>query len=111
MYLAEPERRFLAGVARVLVPRAAGTEIDVEANHEQMLAQASADQRIRVVHLVRWSRRVSWVYGGTQMPLRARRSRLIAVQKLAHALSSLCLVAFWGDEDARRLLERAPARP
>ena len=105
------ERRFLEEVARVLLPPDAGTDIDVVVNIEHMLSQASADHRERVVQLVRWSRRLSWVYGGTRMPLRARRSRFVLIQKLAHALSALCLVAFWGDEGALRMAERPPARP
>lgn len=107
------ERRFLEDVARVLLPpaAAAGTDIDVVVNIEHMLTQASADHRERVVQLVRWSRRLSWVYGGTRMPLRARRSRFVLIQKLAYALSALCLVAFWGDEGALRMAEQPPARP
>jgi hypothetical protein len=109
----EAERRFLEEVAHVLIPpaAAAGTDIDVVTNIEHMLAQASPDHRERVVQLVRWSRRVSWWYGGTRMPLRARRSRFVVIQKVAHALSALCLVAFWGDEAALKMAERPPARP
>ena len=106
-----PERRFLEDVARVLMPPAAGTAIDVVANIEHMLTQASADHRERIVQLVRWSRRASWLYGGSRMPLRARRSRFVLIQKLAHALSALCLVAFWGDDGALGMAERRPARP
>jgi hypothetical protein len=104
-----PERRFLEEVAGVLIPAAAGTGIDVVANIEHMLTQASADHRERIVQLVTWSRRVSWLYGGTRMPLRARRSRFVLIQKLAHALSALCLVAFWGDESALGMAERRRA--
>jgi hypothetical protein len=110
--LSRPERRFLEEIAHLLIPTIAtvGAEIDVVANIEHMLTQASADQRARLIQLVKWSRRVSCLYGGIRMPLRARKSRFVLIQKLAHALSALCLVAFWGDEGALRMAERPPGR-
>src|SRR5213593_1871413 len=103
----EQEQRFLQAVARVLIPASAraATHIDVLANVERTLTQASADYRRKVVRIVKWSRRVSWLYGGSSMPLRARRSRVVLIQKLAHALSALCLVAFWGDDASYKILE------
>ena len=111
--LSGTERRFLEAVIHVVIPpRAiATTHVDVLANIENMLAEASADHRANVIRLVQWCRRVSWLYGGARMPLQARRSRLVLVQKLGHALSALCLVAFWGDERALGIADRPPATP
>jgi len=106
------ERRFLERVADTLIPARAtnATGINVLANIESSLIHASARHRRRVVRLVAWSYRLSWFYGGACMPIHARRSRFIAIQRLAHALSSLCLFAFWGDEAASRIIEQ-PRRP
>jgi hypothetical protein len=111
--LSATERRFLEAVIHVVIPPAAiaTTDVDALANIENMLAEASADDRANVIRLVRWCRRVSWLYGGARMPLQARRSRLVLMQKLAHALSALCLVAFWGDERALGIVDRPAATP
>jgi len=102
------ERRFLELAAATLIPSAAtsATGIDVLMNLERMLSHASTHHRRRVVRLVAWSYRVSWLYGGRCMPIQARRSRFISIQRLAHALSSLCLIAFWGDQAARKIVGR-----
>ena len=111
--LSGTERRFLEAVIHVVIPPAAiaTTHVDALANIENMLAEASADHRANVIRLVQWCRRVSWLYGGARMPLQARRSRLVLVQKLGHALSALCLVAFWGDERALGLADDPSATP
>src|SRR5262245_49526597 len=99
MRLSQRERRFLASAAGTVIPVLATdvTGIDVLANIESMLEHSSADHRWRVVQIVRWSYRASWLYGGVHMPMVARRSRLIPVRRLAHALASICLLAFWDD--------------
>lgn len=106
------ERRFLKQVADTLIPARAtdASGIDVLVNIESMLNHASAQHRRRVVRLVTWSYRMSWFYGGPSMPVQARQSRFTAIQRLAHALSSLCLFAFWGDEAAQRVIEQ-PRKP
>jgi hypothetical protein len=109
----EDDRRFVRAVARVLLSdaRLPDTGIDVLANIEHMLCCASHEHQIRARRLVSWARRLSWLYGGAQMPLRARQSRLVAIQKLAHAVSALCLVGFWADDAALALIERPIAKP
>jgi hypothetical protein len=109
----DEDRRFLNAIARVLIPAPAlrDTGIDVLANIEHMLGRASIEHRTQARRIVGWARRISFLYGGEQMPLRARRSRFVVVQKLAHAVSSLCLVAFWADEAALTVIEPSIARP
>ncbi len=106
------ERRFLRQVADTLIPAPAtnATGIDVLANIESMLSHATAHHRRRVVRLVAWCYLVSRFYGGPCMPIQARRSRVTAIQRLEHALSSLCLLAFWADEASFKVIE-PPRRP
>jgi hypothetical protein len=110
----DDDRRFLNAVAGVLIPATAlrDTGIDVLENIEHMLGRASIEHQIKAQRIVAWARRLSPLYGGERMPLRARQSRFIVVQKLAHAVSSLCLVAFWADEAAFTVIESPPiAKP
>ena len=109
----DQDRRFLEAVACVLIPEPVRRDsgIDVLANIEHMLGRASIEHQTRARRIVEWARRISFLYGGGQMPLRARRSRFIVVQKLAHAVSSLCLVAFWADEAALTVIEPPIAGP
>jgi hypothetical protein len=97
--LKEDSVEFLRGVADSLIPAAIlkKTGIDVVANVHRLLDGARHDHRVKVVRLVTWARRISFLYGGDKIALRARGSRFALVQKLAKALASLCLVAFWGD--------------
>jgi hypothetical protein len=106
------ERRFLRRVADTLIPARAthATGIDVLANIESILSHATAHHRRRVVRLVAWSYFVSPLYGGPCMPIQARRSRITAIRRLGHAMSSLCLFAFWADEASFTLIEQ-PRRP
>lgn len=101
------EKEFVRRVAATLIPAAALAEtgIDVLANVEHMLARGSADQRRKVLRLLAWARRVAFLYGGDRVALGARGSRFELVQKMGKALSSLCLVAFWGDERALALID------
>lgn len=101
------EQEFVRRMAATLIPAeaVARTGIDVLANVEHMLARGSADQRRKVLRLLAWSRRVAFLYGGDGVALGARGSRFELVQKMGKALSSLCLVAFWGDERALALID------
>jgi hypothetical protein len=104
--LDDGDRKFLGGVAATLIPAeaVARTGIDVLANIEHLLTRGSAEHRVKVMRLVAWARRISFVYGGENVAIRTRTSRFVLVQKMGKALSSLCLVAFWGDERALQLI-------
>ena len=108
MTLSKADRRFLAEVSLILIPPSARgvVDVDVVANIERILSRANVRHRANVLRLVRWTRRLSIFYGGASMPARAARSRMIPIQRLARALTSLCLVAFWGDEQARTLIDK-----
>ena len=105
--LSVDDRAFLDKVARTLIPADVlrQSDVDVVANIEHILARGSAEHRAKVRRLVAWARRVSFLYGGEQVALRARTSRFVLVQKMSRALSALCLVAFWGDERTLALLD------
>ncbi len=104
--LDQGDRDFLRKVAATLIPAQAlsATGIDVVANIDRLLARGSAEHRTKVLRLVSWARRVSFLYGGEQVAVRSRGSRFALVQKMGKALSALCLVAFWGDERAMNLI-------
>jgi hypothetical protein len=97
---------FLRGVAATLIsPEAlARTGIDVLANIDHLLVRGSAEHRAKVMRLVAWARRISFIYGGENVAIRTRTSRFVLVQRMGKALSSLCLVAFWADERALQLI-------
>jgi hypothetical protein len=101
---------FLRRMAYTLIPdqALAATGIDVIANLEHLLKQGSPEHRAKVLRLLTWARRISFIYGGEKVAIRARGSRFVLVQKMAKALSSLCLVAFWADERALRLIDKPP---
>ena len=107
MTLTSADRRFLDELSRVLIPPSArgAADVDVVANIDRMIGRANARHRTNVLRLVRWARRLSLFYGGASLPLRAARSRLVPVQRLGRAVSSLCLVAFWADDRARALID------
>ena len=109
--LAADDRTFLAQVAQTLIPAEALRQsgVDVVTNVEHILARGSAEHRAKVRRLLAWARRVSFLYGGEQVALRARNSRFVLVQKMSRALSALCLVAFWGDERTLALLANGEA--
>lgn len=106
MALNQNDKEFLRQVAHTLIPAAAlqQTGIDIVANIEYLLARSSAEHRAKVLRLLSWAKRISFLYGGEQVALRARSSRFVLAQKMSKALSALCLVAFWGDERALPLL-------
>jgi hypothetical protein len=105
--LSPADRKFLRAVTRALVTPAVydDAHIDVVANLERLIGRANEGNRANVLRLVRWCRRIAFVYGGPLLPARAARSRFVALQRLARALSSLCLLAFWGDEAAHALID------
>jgi hypothetical protein len=105
--LSEADGRFLRAVTRSLVTPAAydAAHIDIVANLERVMERANDANRANVLRLVRWCRRIALVYGGPLLPARGAGSSVVAVQRLARALSSLCLLAFWGDEAAHALIE------
>ncbi|MCA1632993.1 MAG: hypothetical protein LC802_04535 [Acidobacteria bacterium] len=101
------DTEFLRRVAATLIPAEAShrTGIDVLANIEHMLAQGGAEHRRKVLRLLSWARRASFVYGGERVAIGARGSRFELVQKMGRALSAVCLWAFWGDERALVLMD------
>ena len=101
------DRRFLEQAVRAVVPGSVLTTagIDVVHNIEHMLGRANADHRARVQRVLGWARRISFLYGGGAMPIRARGSRFSIVRRLARAVSAICLVAFWGDERTLSLID------
>ena len=104
----DPEDRdFLRRVAATLIPAEAlrSTGIDVVANIDQLLAQGSAEHRQKVLRFVAWARRVSFFYGGEKVAINAQGSRFVLVRKMGRVLSSLCLIAFWIDDRALRLIQ------
>ncbi len=107
------QRRFLAGMASHLIPAEAFrlTGVDVAENIEYMLSRGSGERREKILRLLAWSQRISFLYGGDQIAVRAARSRFILMRKMAKALSSLCLVAFWGDERTLQLIENPKGAP
>jgi hypothetical protein len=105
------DREFLRKVAATLIPPEAvsRTGIDVIANVEHLLQRGSAEHRAKILRLLTWSRRVSFIYGGENVARRARDSRFVLARKMSKALAALCLVAFWGDERALQLIESGEA--
>ena len=101
------DRRFLEQAVRAVVPASVlkTMEIDVVHNIEHMLGRTNADHRARVLRVLGWARRISFLYGGGAMPIRARGSRFFIVRRLARAVSVICLVAFWGDERTLSLID------
>jgi hypothetical protein len=108
MTLDKGDLEFIRKVAMTLIPddALARTGIDVVANLEHILQRGSAEHRAKIMRLLTWSRRVSFLYGGEQVAHRARTSRFVLAQKMSKALSTLCLVSFWGDERSLLLIEQ-----
>jgi len=105
--LRDEDVNFLRRIAATLIPNEAieTTGIDVVANINRLLTQGSADHRKKVLRFVTWARRVSLFYGGDKVAIRAQGSRFTLVRKTGKALSSMCLIAFWLDDRAWRLIE------
>jgi hypothetical protein len=101
------DREFLRKVAATLIPSEAfsRTGIDISANIEYLLARGSVEHRAKVMRLLTWSRRISFLYDGQNIARRAGTSRFVLIRKMSKALSALCLAAFWGDDRALQLIE------
>jgi hypothetical protein len=110
--LGEEDYDFLRRVAATLIPPEAirSTGIDVSANVNYLLQQGSVEHRRKVLRFLSWSRRASVLYGGDRVAINARGSRFILARKMGRTLSSLCLIAFWADERALKLINSPEAK-
>jgi hypothetical protein len=110
--LDKDDSRFLQKVAAKLIPSdaLASTGINVAENVDRLLANGSSDHRQRVIRFVTWSQRASLLYGGDKVAINARGSRFTLIRKMARTLSSLCVIAFWADERALKLIDRPEAK-
>lgn len=110
--LAKDDRQFIDAVAATLIPAAAlqTTGINVGENLEHLLSSGSDDHRRKVTRFLAWSQRASILYGGEKVALNARGSRFMLVRKMGRSLSSLCLIAFWADERALKLIDEAEVK-
>jgi len=104
--LGKDDHRFIDDVAATLIPAAAlqSTGINVAENVDCLLRNGSAYHRKKVTRFLTWSQRASILYGGDKVALNARGSRFMLVRKMGRTLSSLCLIAFWADERALKLI-------
>lgn len=102
------DRKFVDRVAATLLPADAlrSTGIIVSENIAYLLEQGSAEHREKVLRFLSWSQRASILYGGDKVALNARGSRFMLVRKMGRTLSSLCLIAFWADERALKLINQ-----
>jgi hypothetical protein len=107
--LANDDKKFIDSVAATLIPASAlqSTGINVGQNVDHLLRSGSADHRRKVTRFLAWSQRASILYGGEKVALNARGSRFMLVRKMGRTLSSLCLIAFWADERALKLIDEA----
>lgn len=107
--LGKNDQRFLDAVAATLIPPMAlkSTGINVAENVEHLLRNGSADHRRKVTRFLTWTQRASILYGDEKVALKARGSRFMLVRKMGRTLSSLCLIAFWADERALKLINDA----
>lgn len=110
--LGKDDSQFLRKVAATLIPAQAlsSTGINVAENVERMLRSGSADHRQKVIRFLTWSQRASILYGGDKVAINARGSRIMLVRKMGRTLSSLCLIAFWADERAMKLIDQPEAK-
>jgi len=110
--LGKDDQHFLDAVAATLIPATAlqSTGINVAENVEHLLRTGSAEHRRKVTRFLAWSQRASILYGGEKVALNARGSRFMLVRKMGRTLSSLCLIAFWADERALKLINEAEVR-
>jgi hypothetical protein len=110
--LGKDDQRFIDAVAATLIPATAlqTTGINVGQNVDHLLRNGSADHRKKVTRFLAWSQRASILYGGEKVALNARGSRFMLVRKMGRTLSSLCLIAFWADERALKLIDDVEVR-
>jgi hypothetical protein len=101
------DRKFLDRVAVTLLPPKVleNTGICVADNVAYLLNQGSPEHRAKVLRFLSWSQRASILYGGEKVAINARGSRFMLVRKMGRTLSSLCLIAFWADERAMKLID------
>src|SRR5262245_31367356 len=92
------DREFLRKVAATLIPSEAlsRTGIDVIANVEHLLQRGGAEHRVKILRLLTWSRRVSFIYGGENVARGARNSRLVLARKMSKAVSAALRVSVGG---------------
>ena len=104
--LGKNDQQFLDAVAATLIPPMAlkSTGINVAENVEHLLRNGSAEHRRKVTRFLTWAQRASIFYGDEKVALKARGSRFMLVRKMGRTLSSLCLIAFWADERALKLI-------
>ena len=105
--LGKDDQRFIDAVAATLIPAHAiqSTGINVGHNVDHLLRSGSDDHRKKVTRFLAWSQRASILYGGEKVALNAKGSRFMLVRKMGRTLSSLCLIAFWADERALKLVD------
>ena len=110
--MSKDNHRFIDGVAATLIPATAlqSTGINVGENLDHLLRSGSIDHRRKVMRFLAWSQRASILYGGEKVALKARGSRFMLVRKMGRTLSSLCLIAFWADERALKLIDEVEAK-
>jgi hypothetical protein len=110
--LGNDDRKFIDAVAATLIPATAlqSTGINVGQNIDYLLSKGNADHRQKVTRFLAWSQRASILYGGEKVALNARGSRFMLVRKMGRTLSSLCLIAFWADERALKLIDDAEVK-
>jgi hypothetical protein len=109
LVLGKEDRQFLERVSATLLPATAltVTGISVADNVNHLLNRGSADHRKKVLRFLAWSQRASILYGGDKVAINSRGSRFMLARKMGRTLSSLCLIAFWADERALKLIEAA----
>ena len=110
--MSKDNQQFIDAVAATLIPAAAlqSTGINVGENLDHLLRSGSTDHRRKVIRFLAWSQRASILYGGEKVALKARGSRFMLVRKMARTLSSLCLIAFWADERALKLIDEVKTK-
>ena len=110
--MSKDDQRFIDAVAATLIPATAfqSTGINVGQNLDRLLRSGSADHRRKVSRFLAWSQRASVLYGGDKVALKARGSRFMLVRKMGRTLSSLCLISFWADERALKLIDDVEAK-
>jgi hypothetical protein len=104
--LGKEDREFIDRVSATLLPVTAleATGISVAENVNHLLSRGSADHRKKVMRFLAWSQRASVLYGGDKVAINSRGSRFTLARKMGRTLSSLCLIAFWADERAMKLI-------
>jgi len=105
--LEDDDERFFMRVTATLIPERAlrRTGIDPVENLRHLLHRTGSDHRQRIGRLITALRRVSFLYGGAEVAIRARQSRFVLMQKASRALASLCMLCVWGDPRSFALVD------